>query len=110
MTVWAITHEHANLLASAYLDLVNPAADPQDMGMAFLADSLQGVQAAEGRKLPHDWERIEAYRFAKVPARTMVLEIDAAAALVSDTARAAPGWYETDTRRWLSELAKASNE
>lgn len=108
MTIWAVTPSHANLLASAYLDLVDADADPQDIGMALLADSLQGVQSELGRKLPQHWQTVEAYQFSRAVDASDAVAIEKAAALVSDTARASAGWYATDTRRWLAELALAA--
>ncbi|APL95974.1 hypothetical protein EWH08_11115 [Sphingobium indicum] len=104
MIAWTITPDHADLLASAYLELVDPSADPQDLGTALLADSLQGVQAGEGRKLAREWQAVEAYSFSRVPIAAREKEIADAVALVSDTARSASGWYETDTRRALAEI------
>lgn len=66
MSAWMITDAHADFIATAYLQFVDPAADPQAIGQELLTENARSIRA----RYPHqeEWRaecdaQAAAYRF-----------------------------------------------
>jgi len=106
MPDWPVSAAHADLIASAYVQLVDPTADPQDIGLAVLVDSLQGHQSREGGKFPREWQAVEGYDFRAASTPIDMRVIQTAMAAVWDTARDHTWWSDTDCCRILDQLRR----
>lgn len=60
MSAWMITDDHADFIATAYVRLIDPAADPQTIGRELLMENHASLAARYG---DNDFSQGKAYRF-----------------------------------------------
>lgn len=66
MSAWMVSNAHIDLLATAWVQLIDPAADPQEIGQQLAHDCAASIRA----RYPSDTEAREqafAYRFRQWP-------------------------------------------
>lgn len=65
MSAWMITDDHADFLATAYVQLVDDAADPQEVALDLLRENMFSLQ--ERYDEPLDDERLATYQYREWP-------------------------------------------
>jgi hypothetical protein len=65
MSAWMITNDHADFLATAYVRLVDPAADPQTIAQDLLRENMFSLRARYGT--PVDEQLLSEYQFREWP-------------------------------------------
>lgn len=65
MSAWMITNDHADFLATAYVRLIDPAADPQTIALDLLRENMFSLRTRYGT--PVDDQLLAEYQFREWP-------------------------------------------
>lgn len=107
MSAWMITNDHADFLATAYLRLVDPTADPQAIGRELLHENMRSLTARYETQT--DDERLNAYVYREWAAPLKPAWVDCAAACAEyQSCEHGDEWQASDSCRRLEAIQAAS--
>ena len=102
MSAWMISDAHADLLATAYVALIDPQADPQLMGRELLFENAKSLRARYGDNT--NFDRCELYVYHPWPLPLSTTLVSKAAACADYQCCEHDGWGISASCKALTAL------
>ena len=106
MSAWMITNDHADFLATAYVRLVDPAADPQAIGRELLHENMRSLSARYHSQV--DWEALEVYAYREWPGELIASWVNKNAACADYQCCEHREWAESDSVKRINALLEVT--
>ncbi|HEV2747739.1 MAG TPA: hypothetical protein VGW34_10640 [Allosphingosinicella sp.] len=103
MSAWMVSDAHIDLLATAYVALVDGTADPQRIGRQLLADNARSIRARYGDEQDPD-AQVAAYRYRRWLGNMRPELLSKQIACLDYQSREFDEWPQSASRRYLDAL------